>query len=67
MLDPKGVSDSVWSVLERVLGPAVRKQAFEGYSHKRVAFKESLAFHRLADADQVMPSARAAARWESQN
>ena len=59
LLDPKGVSDGVWSVLERVLGPAVRKQAFEGFSRERSAFKESIAFQRLADADPSMPAAAA--------
>jgi hypothetical protein len=60
LLDPKGVSEPVWRVLEKVLGPAARKQALEGFSHKRSAFKESIAFQRLADADQVMPAAAAA-------
>ena len=59
LLDPKGVADGVWSVVERMLGPAVRTQALEGFSHK-LAFKESIAFQRLADADQVMPAAAAA-------
>lgn len=60
LLDPKGVADAVWSVVERMLGPAVRKQALEGFSHKRSAFKESIAFQRLADADLVMPATAAA-------
>ena len=30
LLDPKGVSDGVWSVLERVLGPAVRNAGDRG-------------------------------------
>jgi hypothetical protein len=61
LLDPTGVSDGVWSVLERVLGPAVRNQALEGFRHKRVAFTEAIAFQRLADADQVLPAAGEAA------
>jgi hypothetical protein len=62
LLDPKGVSDGVWSVLERVLGPTVRTQAFEGFSPKRSAFKGSLAFHRLANAGSAMPEAASAPR-----
>jgi hypothetical protein len=60
LLDPKGVADGVWSVVERMLGPAVRSQALEGFSHNRLAFKESIAFQRLADADQVIPAATTA-------
>jgi hypothetical protein len=60
LLDPRGVGDGVWSVVERMLGPAVRKQALESFAHKRLAFKESIAFQRLADSDQVMPAAAAA-------
>ena len=49
----------MWSVLERVLGPAARKQAFEGFSHDYVALTRSTAFQRLADADSLMPVAAA--------
>ena len=58
VLDPKGVSDGVWSVLERVLGPAIRKQAFEGASRERPAFEER-SRSSLADADPSLPAAAA--------
>jgi hypothetical protein len=57
LLDPKGVSNRVWAVLEQVLGPAARRQALKGFSHKHVAFRESLAFRRLADVDPARPAA----------
>jgi hypothetical protein len=51
LLDPKGVSERVWSVLEKLVGPAARAQAFQGFPPKRVAFKGSVAFQRRASAD----------------
>jgi hypothetical protein len=58
LLDPKGVSDRVWSVLERFVGPAARAQASEGFTHKPAAFAlPSAAFQRLATAEPEMPAA----------
>jgi hypothetical protein len=62
LLDPRRVSDQVWSVLERLLGPAVRAQAHAGFSAKRVGFAEPLAFQRLARVDASAPAAAAPAR-----
>jgi hypothetical protein len=50
LLDPKGVSDRVWSVLERVLGPAARTQAEGGFSN-RLSIQQTLAFQRPASAE----------------
>jgi len=61
LLDPEGVADVVWSVLERVLGPGVRAQARDAFSWKRRAFAETLAFQRLAGADAAAFAAAPAA------
>lgn len=52
LLDPAGVSSRVWSVLERMIGPTVRKLAFDGYLPGGVApAAPRLAFRRVASAD----------------
>jgi hypothetical protein len=50
LLDPKDVSDRIWAVLERVLGPAVRTQAEGGFS-RRLAYQETVAFQRAESAE----------------
>jgi hypothetical protein len=57
LLDPKGVSDRVWSVLEGIVGPAARADALQGFGNKRGALKETVAFHRLAGAEPATPAA----------
>jgi hypothetical protein len=58
LLDPGGVSDRVWTVLERLLGPSVRAETSEGFSITLEGFAHGLAFRRLASAEvQVMGAA----------
>jgi hypothetical protein len=59
LLDPKGVSDRVWSVLEKLVGPEARARASEAYAQKPERFG-ALAFQRLASGDPAVPSAQAA-------
>jgi hypothetical protein len=51
LLDPKGVSDRVWRVLEKLLGPAVTAESRESSSRNRLGFTESVVFQRRASAD----------------
>jgi hypothetical protein len=51
LLDPWGVSDRVWTVLERLLGSSVRAVATEGFPAKYEGFAHGLAFRRLASPD----------------
>jgi hypothetical protein len=59
LLDPAGVSDRVWTVLERLLGSSVRAAASEGFSIKLEGFAHGLAFRRLASAEMQVTKADA--------
>jgi hypothetical protein len=61
LLDPAGVSRSVWAVLERVVAPAARKLAVQGYPYRTAHSRPMVSFQRLADsAGAVSPAVQAA-------
>jgi hypothetical protein len=61
LLDPTGVSDRVWGVLEKVVGPKARELAQAGFArNQRSATEGSLVFQRLAASD--FPASAAAGR-----
>jgi hypothetical protein len=50
LLDPSGVSDRIWTVLERTVEPAARRLALDGYSPEAPS-APMVAFRRVASAD----------------
>jgi hypothetical protein len=61
LLDPRGVSGRVWTVLECTLGPAARKFALEGFSPPpAVGAAPMAAFKRAATPDFAAPADAAA-------
>jgi hypothetical protein len=59
LLDPRGVSDRVWTVLELLLGSSVRAVASEGFSVRYEGSAHGLAFRRLASAELQATEAHA--------
>jgi hypothetical protein len=58
LLDPEGVSERVWSVLEKLLGDAAHKLASAGFSPGAVVRGQpAVAFQRRASADFAAASA----------
>lgn len=56
LLDPRGVSDRVWAVLEAIIGPAVRNLALKGYLPRQAApAAPTVAFQRVASTDSPAP------------
>jgi AcrR family transcriptional regulator len=65
LLDPRGVSDKVWDVLEKIIGVGLRGIALDGFARRQgLLAAQKLVFQRLADSDYPSLSVESASARE---